>query len=110
MATSGKPNSPARIGTRSGRLKRSGPDPIKIPELSETLDVADNSLPVENAYEKQRRLRIESNHARMAVMSCFCRMCSHPMLISALSYTLRVPTALYHIRGHLPLLTTVHHA
>ena len=75
MATSDKLNSPARVGTRSGRAKPPGVIAEKIPEQTETLAIADNSLLVEHAYEKQRRLRIESNHARMAVMSCFCSTC-----------------------------------
>ncbi|CAL5227003.1 g9893 [Coccomyxa viridis] len=64
MATSEKPISPARIGTRSSRSKPSGPIAVKIPKQSETLNIADNSL--ENPYEEARRLRIESNNARMA--------------------------------------------
>ena len=76
MATSEKPISPARIGTRSSRSKPSGPIAVKIPKQSETLNIADNSL--ENPYEEARRLRIESNNARMAVKPCFCRICSNP--------------------------------
>ena len=73
MATSEKPISPARIGTRSGRVKPSGPEAVKIPKQSETLDIADAGFLGENPYERDRRLRIESNKARMAVKPC-----SHP--------------------------------